>query len=375
MDDLIWRGIVWAARKPFVMQGLPPMITMRIDDVSGSLDNGTGVGIIDNFRYIKIFNEFGFIPFVTTFNNDINSAYIPTLKHFIDQDSVTASPHSFNTWPNFIYFNHLNDVNFDVVARTTSAMQFYHDNGLTISKYITPHYYEFDPAAASVVASEGVEFLGLLFNPGEHYYHYIDDHSYSDLPLWLNCAPYRVNRIGPARGTQPMSYAGNINVAGINFFDCLTEIRDDGGYEWYPDNDPDKVVARGVRQLRRSLNSMILPMIFTHEYLLAYNDYDHLTLRTEEGWRDVLSRMTTAVSGYNPVYLSIDDASRYLRAKSNIKITNVFDNTSTIDISYSGSNDLATKCYLFTESDNVISFRLINIPKISTGSAELTVTK
>ena len=33
LDDLVWRSIVWAARKPFVMQGLPPFVTMRMDDV------------------------------------------------------------------------------------------------------------------------------------------------------------------------------------------------------------------------------------------------------------------------------------------------------------------------------------------------------
>src|SRR5262249_53339377 len=35
MDDLVWRGIVWAARKPFVIRGLPSFVTMRIDDVEG----------------------------------------------------------------------------------------------------------------------------------------------------------------------------------------------------------------------------------------------------------------------------------------------------------------------------------------------------
>ncbi len=35
LDDLFWRGLVWAARKPFCLRGLPPLITMRVDDVAG----------------------------------------------------------------------------------------------------------------------------------------------------------------------------------------------------------------------------------------------------------------------------------------------------------------------------------------------------
>ena len=38
---------------------------------------------------------------------------------------------------------------------------------------------------------------------------------------------------------------GLINLNGIEFFNCLTEIRDDGGYEWYPDNDVVTTVCKG----------------------------------------------------------------------------------------------------------------------------------
>ncbi|MBK7710163.1 MAG: hypothetical protein IPJ37_03770 [Bacteroidales bacterium] len=75
MDDLIWRGIVWAARKPFVMQGLPPMITMRVDDVQGY-----GSNILNNFQWISISNEYGLIPWCGTFNHELPPSYIPTLK-------------------------------------------------------------------------------------------------------------------------------------------------------------------------------------------------------------------------------------------------------------------------------------------------------
>ena len=45
LDDLVWRSLVWAARKPFVMQGMPPFLTMRVDDESG------------NFEWIHIANS------------------------------------------------------------------------------------------------------------------------------------------------------------------------------------------------------------------------------------------------------------------------------------------------------------------------------
>lgn len=38
LDDLVWRSVVGAARKPFGMQVLPPVLTMRMDDASGPIE-------------------------------------------------------------------------------------------------------------------------------------------------------------------------------------------------------------------------------------------------------------------------------------------------------------------------------------------------
>ena len=55
LDDLVWRGVVWAARKPFVMRGLPNFVTLRVDDVKGP------------FGWVHSANEVGFKPFLALF--------------------------------------------------------------------------------------------------------------------------------------------------------------------------------------------------------------------------------------------------------------------------------------------------------------------
>lgn len=349
MDDLIWRGIVWAARKPFVMQGLPPMITMRVDDTDGD-----GGGVINNFEWIKICNEFGIIPWCGTYNNWIPKNYIPTLKTLIDNNRATASPHAFGD--GFIYFNHDNLPSFDAAANTRKARDFYIQNGLKISKYFVPHWYEVSSAALPEIRAMGGEFLGIHMLPDNHYY---------PCP-WLNCAPYRINRFGNAANTTPVYYGGYVNLNGIEFFNCLTEIRDDGGYEWYPDNNVVTTAARGIRHLRRSLNSMVLSSLFTHEYYFA-------PISTAN-WRETLHRITSSISEYNPEYTSTDYAVQYIRAKNNIRITNVRETHFNIDISYSGNNDLDTKCYLFTEQNGQITYRFVVLPQIN-GSNNVSVLK
>ncbi len=68
----------------------------------------------------------------------------------------------------------------------------------------------------------------------------------------------------------------------------------------------------------------------------------------------------------------MDYAVSYIRAKTNIKITNVTASSNDIEISYAGYNDMATKCYLFTGQNDQIDFRFVILPQIS-GSNSVTV--
>jgi hypothetical protein len=355
MDDLIWKGIVWAARKPFAIQGLPNFVTMRVDDSDGS-----GGGSIENFEWIKICNEFGVIPWAGTFNNQIPTSYISTLRSLLNNNLATASPHAFGG-DDFIFFNHNNLSSFDPAANTTAAWNFYINNGLKVSKYFVPHYYEVSYSALPVIRAMGGEFLGIHMLPDQLYYT-----GSAPYTMWINCGPYRINRNGYATpGTYPVYYGGNVTLNGISFFNCLTEIRDDGGYEWYPDTDISSTVARGVRHLRRALNSMVLANLFTHEHFFQPISTGDL--------REIMRQITTAISAYNPEYTSMDYAATYIRARNNIRITGVSDKVTSVDISYSGSNDLNTRCYLFTGSGSTLSYQLVTLPQTSSSNT-VTVT-
>jgi hypothetical protein len=356
MDDLIWRGIVWAARKPFVMQGLPPMVTMRVDDV-----NGTGGGVSEDFEWIKISNEFDFVPWCGTFNDNIPSTYLETLRTLINHNLTTASPHAFNDL-NPIYFNHFDDVSFDAAANVIRAWNFYTTNNLKISSFILPHYYEISGAALDQIIALngqynlGIEFIGTHMMFGNSYY-----------TSWLNRRPYRIGRDGAAYSNRPVYYADYVGWGGFDFFNCVTEIRDDGDYEWYPsEQNIPSTIARGVRHLRRALNSMVLPTLFTHDYYLTMSS---------DSWRTILGSVTSAISTYSPEYKSMDYAVKYVRAKSNIRVTNISETGTLVNITYSGANDLDTKCYLFTESGNQISHRLILLDKIIGGAITKSISK
>lgn len=352
MDDILWRSIVWPARKPFVIKGMPPIVTMRVDDV-----NGDGGGISGNFQWLTISNEYGFIPWCGTFET-IPPGNMPLFRNLLNNNLATASPHAF-FYESSIYYNHDNLPGFNALQNTRDAMAFYTENSLPVSKFVLPHYYEIDPAALAGLQEAGVEFIGTHMQFGSPYG-----------SVWLEAGPYRINRsyIGRSSDIMPVYYGGNVTYGGYTFFNCVTEIRDDDGYEWVPmEDDMSHTIAQGVRQLTRSLGSMVLTTLFTHQF--------HLEAVSPLSWRTMMSGITSGISKFNPEFRSMDYAVQYIRARNNIEITNVSDDGNLVNITYSGSNDMDTRCYLFTESGSEIVYKFVLLPAITSGSITVGVSK
>lgn len=352
MDDILWRSIVWAARKPFVIKGMPPMITMRVDDVDGD-----GSEVIDNFRWIEISNEFDLIPWCGTFNDNIPASYVSKLKSLLDNNRATASPHAFD-YETFIYFDHYGGNNFSAANNVIRARDYFISNQLPLSKYVVSHYYELDLDALEEMHNMGIEFIATHM-PFSSPYH----------DWWLEAGPYRINRdvFERSSSTLPVFYADYVVGGDFEFFNCVTEIRDDDGYEWVPRNDDiNNSVAQAVRQLTRAMTSMVLPTLFTHQQNLGIN---------ESNWREILRQIHAAMERFEPQYKSMDYAAQYIRARNNLTITNVTDETNIVNITFTGQNDMNTKCYLFTESASGITHKLVTLPSIASGSLTVSTSK
>jgi hypothetical protein len=248
-DDLVWRSAVWAARKPFVMQGTPNFVTMRVDDESGP------------FGWIEIANELGLKPWTGLFYYDVDPFEAAHLSTLVNSGNATASIHA-KTESVFYYYNHgIGDFSAQVIADYFAEGTSWHaNNNIPISKFVLPHFYEFGSNVFQGLHDWGVEFVGTLMNPGTNYG-----------ASWIMNGPYRLYETGSSSEVRPLYYADFLTVPGHHefdgeFFNCITEMRDDAGYEWYPDNDVEGSIGRGTRQTQRALDSMVLSTLFTHGY-------------------------------------------------------------------------------------------------------------
>ncbi|MGE5558803.1 MAG: hypothetical protein ACM3WV_09335 [Bacillota bacterium] len=380
LDDLFWRGMVWAARKPFVMQGMPPIVTMRVDDVWGSLKSGRA----DNPLYwIENCRSHGLKPWLGVFLDNISRHSARILKQHADRGDVTVFPHAFagheipagetpesdiplpEKW---IYFDHhqkkdyTDDVMREHVRRTE---EWYGRYGIPISRVALGHYYEIGRNALKYLLKWGCDFTGVHMPPGEPYFTGVPEGE------WLMGGPYRLFETGSRSGRHPVYYADYLRIPGEpqfddRFFNCVIEIRDDAGYEWAPDNNVEETVARGIRQLARSFDSMTLAALFTHES-------DYIQWIAPSNWARIIDGVCRGISRRNPVYLSTDEAYRYVRAKHHLTISDAFFDSRLLRLKLEGRNDSATKCHLFTETaQGEILAELIDLPVVQ-GKAEISL--
>ncbi|MBE7436701.1 MAG: DUF4082 domain-containing protein [Anaerolineales bacterium] len=343
LDDLVWRSLVWAARKPFVMQGMPPFLTMRSDDESG------------NFEWIHIANEFGIKPWAGLFYQNIDSAEAADLSNLTNAGLATAAIHAFNG--SFFYFNHGagNYPDATVAANFADGTAWHTTNNIPISDYVLPHYYEFGSNVFQGLSNWGVEFVGTQMEPGNGY----------GAP-WIMNGPFREYETGGSSSGLPMYYADFMTVPGHpefdgQFFNCVTEIRDDAGYEWYPNlGDVAGTIGRGTRQTKRALDGMQLATLFTHGYFVSGS----WGASAPANWRAILQGIMNNLSAYEVEPVTIDYACRYIRATTTSNITSAAYNTSTNQViaNFSGATDIPTRFYLFMDGEGYV---MVDVPSFT----------
>ena len=348
MDDLIWRGLVWAARKPFFMRGMPPMVSMRVDDTVGPS------------WWVGVANEVGIKPWLGPFISAMPSTNIPELRLYATNGLCTVSPHSF--YPgDFIYWNHnanTNWSNVEISNRMYRAQGWHVTNEIPMAKVIVPHSFEVGANAFPWFKMWGVEFFTLDNAP--------------NTPMvspWLVAGPFRKNV--PTRLTNvliPVCYSDFLNIPGYpelagQFFDSLTVIQDDAACaEWCPNNDVTNSVAKGVRQLTRAFDSMAPGTLYTHEAYIQYNAMGpvYTPSITTNNFRTILRTITNQIAAYQPRYVTLDYSCQYDRASRTAIVKGAgFDpTTGQMSLSMTGRSDLELTGRIYLGEDSAIT----NVP-------------
>ncbi len=121
----------------------------------------------------------------------------------------------------------------------------------------------------------------------------------------MMAGPFRKFENGAGHGRiQNVYYADYLSIPDHpeldkKFFNCVTEIRDVTGYEWlgYQHTSVPVATADGTAWLKRSLDSMAVADLFSHEYTF-------IDVISEPDWRTILQGITQNIASYHPQYVT-----------------------------------------------------------------------
>jgi len=381
LDDVLWRSMVWAARKPFALRGLPPLVTMRVDDV---VAYGEQWGQSPLY-WVHVANQYGLKPWLGLFIYNLTELAINELRDLIEDGKATAFPHAFGRPPRsrkdewhyypqalpmraseydeFIFYDHHHKRPWSMVEAERgikAADEWYAAHSpLPMSHYAVAHWYEMGSNLVEHVQRRwGADFIAKVQD---------FDAPLTDRVPWWKGGPFRKYELpgtcfpfSGKLGNRPVYYADFMNCLGYQFFNCVTEIRDDAGYEWAPDNDVTATIGRGVRQIRRALDSMALPVLFTHET-------DYIYKIRPENWEKIIHGISTAIASDDPIYVTLDEGIRYIRATRTAHFESCcYDiQTRQVQACFTGNADVPLSIQLFLETEGNILPKRVKIPEFN----------
>ncbi|MBQ8003613.1 MAG: hypothetical protein IJ299_00755 [Oscillospiraceae bacterium] len=368
MDDIMRDSIVWAAKKPFAMKSLPPFVGMRVDDVWGAWRDKAPENPLS---WIEISNKYGFKPWLGIFQDNINEKSTELVRGYVESGIATAFPHAFAgcEWvasdipEHWAYFDHRNGRPWSdevMELNAARAKEWFDKNKIPISKLALAHYYETGENALKHFLRWGCEFIGIHMPPDAPYRSQAE----------LKCGPYRKYTALPCSASRPVYFADYLEFPynpeiDKKLFNCVTEIRDVRGYELAPSNDVEKTIDSGVRQLRRAILSSVPAVLFTHESCWIQRI-------TVENWEAEMSGIYDGIADLNPVFDTMDNICKYVRASHDITISVSDITDGKLKISFTGNNNSETKCAVFTETDGDISQSMYDVPRVN-GKVTLTI--
>ncbi|MDD3726401.1 MAG: hypothetical protein PHI44_04330, partial [Candidatus Ratteibacteria bacterium] len=289
LDGIFRNSIVWAAKKPYITRGMPPFVTVRIDDASLS---GSPVAkyreTVSNLFWLDIFNTYGFVPITGLFVDDIKKEDVKGLRIKHQDGLAEFSPHAFSDPKNIneypIYMKHSGEEfsdeelknNFEKVDRKFAEWD------ITPSLTVNAHFGEIGLRALPFLKTRGQRYLMNPIRIGRLW----DDVSSHQ---W-DVAPY--GKPAFSMGTIPedkdffnvVSHPGDMS-SSVPDFDFLCGCTT----FWNESSDADvkKAVERGTFHILRGLQNGFFGCLMTHEQRIAY-------LQPEE-WTEIIRNISTGI--------------------------------------------------------------------------------
>jgi len=358
LDDLFWRSIVWAARKPFAMMAMPPFVTARVDDA---------IGGGRQFAYIDVYNRHGYTPEIGVFLDDIDEPTAAAMKRYADAGKVEFAAHAFS-YDHLVFFDyHRGPYPDDIQAANFERMDgMFRTWGVPQARTVNAHYGEWGANTIDRMLARDQTYFICWRLPDElakGVHHDWHPKPYGHFGCILDELPGHpemyVALAVPHRPNNNLHLPG-----GSSFLVNRDAYKDDVDHFWRhttfrsesPVNDIEGAAQSGARQLRIGLGSRFFGCVHTHEQRLAELSLDEFDR--------VLTRIDELTAAYPKRPNSYDQIAQYAKNRSQVSFGPVRLRRAALELQYRGHSEIPLSVYLFEDDGDGVSQELVEIDTV-----------
>ncbi len=383
LSDVLWRGIVWAARKPLVTLMCPPFVCARIDDAVGDTAGGIAFARPDAypdwegfpfFEYAASFREYGFPAHVGLYLDHVTRSAARRAVLAAEDHEAEFSQHSFS-WSRGIHFSPgKGPVHDDLAAHYMDvADEQFRRWGISAPRVLAPHLGECGSNAALELLRRGRPYCNGFIVP--------DEPLHGEHQCW---SPYPFGCCGIVYDTFPQNkglryiYSGPVSPEVLSF-----KKRD--GCDWFridlkswaSEKDflwqrwPDRAAGRrkadvaaaaqaGTEQVLHGLSNAFFGCLATREA--------HLARFSREQFRDILERIGKQIDDCRPIPARLSDICEYVWNWKDCNLDSVnLSSGARAEFKISGRSDVRLKLGVFIEKQGDIVLRFAELPRFDNG--------
>ena len=341
LDAFFWRAIVWAARKPFVAQMMPPYVTIRVDDGRGRHD----------FRYTEVMNRHGYRPMISCFLDLVPDEVVPFMRARYKAGQVDWDAHAFDYYrliPFDFGIGEYSDAELKEIFQRVD--HWYDERGLKPPRRAAFHWGEVGVRVLPYLKARGRTFVYSTYHLGQVKWERLFPNwwPYGLNSLFYDYIPedpemYNIGAMLPRHLVEPDVLTGCTTWAGDN-----------------PTNDMDKAAERAAGSVRLALDSGFFSEITTHE-----QKFGVLSLEEINRWLALVAQRTGrfAIRG-----VGHDEAAEYTRARDEswIAAASTPDGTS-VCLSLDGKASVDQELAVFDNDGDGVVQRWESVPAFKGG--------
>jgi hypothetical protein len=410
LDDLFWRSLVWAARKPFVLRGHPRWFAIQQDDPVAAWDQRVGNTFNPAFTGTSTTQTlvdgstaiFGG-PWKVTGNiqtDDLNPGTLErqNIINFISTTNylrVTAHTVTGGVGGDLYWTGQnptaLTDAQW--LSNYNALLSFQQGNGptgsfnggndfLPFASHVIPHFWNFSNNVGADLWNLGIRYITEIQPPGV-YYNQSTGKTPSQRMQGLH--PYRVYEQPPSNGNPneiwSFYWADNYTIgsrAGLpsqTFFGFASQLQG-AGYPGYPSFDAKwPQAARGIPDatalenwqayIWRFWSGMAPVQVYNH-------DGGSMANSTDQERQQFITNLSSWIAPLGSQNIFMDDLGAYLCARVNSTLSSAQMTPSAITLNFTGNgkdlngNPVTTYAYVFYRNDGG---QMVSVPGFSNGTS------